>query len=380
MPAAISSLFPHRLGLEPAGDLAAVLAAVPARWAVYLFLDAAGAPFQLLCVKNLRASLTRRLAAGTELAPRVPYRDVVRGVAWQRVDSAFEADLLYAAAARAFFPSAYRQFVESRRPWFMEIDPRAHAPSFTRTQEPKLPASCFGPLASRSAAQRLIEEVTDAFDLCRYPHLLAQSPAAVACPYKQMHKCPAPCDGSVPLSLYCMQVDLAIDFLGAPLPVIEQHAQRMQAAAAALEFESAGGIKRYLQQLQGIADLNLHRLRDMRYLALLRGPAAQTAKLYLVSPAGIHPLLSVRRPGLEDCQVALDVALADPCVSAASALPERDGLALLSHQLLHPTPDTVLLRLHELNAVAVHAALTELLRRKPAPEPPTEEGVVRDAH
>ena len=53
--------FDHSVDFEPAGDFEAFARTVPARWAVYLLSDAEGRPVQLLCVKNLRYSLRRRL-------------------------------------------------------------------------------------------------------------------------------------------------------------------------------------------------------------------------------------------------------------------------------------------------------------------------------
>ena len=56
-----SEHFDHHADFDPATGLEPLLAAVPAKWVVYLFTDAADQPVQLLCVKNLRASLKRRL-------------------------------------------------------------------------------------------------------------------------------------------------------------------------------------------------------------------------------------------------------------------------------------------------------------------------------
>src|SRR5438874_4881812 len=92
------------------------LGAVPARWAVYLMADADDRPVQLLCVKNLRYSLKRRLG-GEEtigLSKRVNYRELVRKIYWRRVDSAFEADWVYLEAARKLFPRTYQGMVGLR--------------------------------------------------------------------------------------------------------------------------------------------------------------------------------------------------------------------------------------------------------------------------
>src|SRR3954469_14951004 len=103
----IPSLFDHHAEFDPAGDFEAFVKSVPARWVVYLLCDADDRPVQLLCVKNLRYSLKRRLGvgeAGAGPSRRIDYREFVRKVHFRRVDSAFEADWLYYEAARQVFP------------------------------------------------------------------------------------------------------------------------------------------------------------------------------------------------------------------------------------------------------------------------------------
>src|SRR4051794_24325025 len=85
------------LTLDPCRPLDVSLKAAPAKWAVYLMSDADDRPVQLLCVRNLRASLKRRLGEGESDGPtkRVDYRQLVRRVRWKRVDNALESDLTY---------------------------------------------------------------------------------------------------------------------------------------------------------------------------------------------------------------------------------------------------------------------------------------------
>ena len=110
--AADFELFERHADFDPAADFEAFLRGVPAKWVVYLLADGDDRPVQLLCVKNLRYSLKRRLggedvAAAAPSKRRVDYRELVRRVYWRRVDSAFEADWLYYEAARRVFPQAY---------------------------------------------------------------------------------------------------------------------------------------------------------------------------------------------------------------------------------------------------------------------------------
>src|SRR5262245_60192890 len=193
-------IFAHQLDFDPAQPMDEFLRAAPARWAVYLLADEQDQPVQLLCVKNLRYSLKRRLGEPEEGAPiskRVDLRQVVRRVHWRRVDSAFEADLVYLEAARALFPQSYRGMTGFRPGWFVHVDPNAQFPRYIKTTDLSLADGMYvGPLEDKNDSQKLIEQVEDWFDLCRYYNILVEYPHGRACAYKEMGKCPAPCDGS----------------------------------------------------------------------------------------------------------------------------------------------------------------------------------------
>src|SRR3954453_3289973 len=121
----LSHLFPFRADFDPAADFENFRKLVPARWVVYLMADADDRPIQLLCVKNLRYSLERRLLGDESLGltRRVNYREIVRRIYYRRVDSAFEADVVYLEAARTLFPESYQGMVGFRPAWFIHVDP-----------------------------------------------------------------------------------------------------------------------------------------------------------------------------------------------------------------------------------------------------------------
>ena len=103
----IPPILDHRVTFDPTADFEAFLQDVPAKWVIYLLGDEQDRPLQLLCVKNLRASLRRRLGSDEQIGPsrRVNYREVVRNIHFRRVDSGFEADWLYCEIAReGIFP------------------------------------------------------------------------------------------------------------------------------------------------------------------------------------------------------------------------------------------------------------------------------------
>ena len=314
------SIFDQQLDFDPEGDFEAFLRLAPAKWVVYLLCAADDRPVQLLCVKNLRYSLKRRLGTDGEtagLSKRVNYRELVRRVYWRRVDSAFEADWLYYEAARAVFPESYRGMVGFRPAWFVHVDPDAKFPRYVKTIDlsPR-PGVLIGPVEDKHAGARLVELMEDAFDLCRYHNILTQAPHGSACAYKEMGKCPAPCDGSLSMEQYRRVVEWSARVLVDPAEFLRGHTQRMQAAAAELKFETAAKIKAYIEQMSQLGKgpyRHLGLLRDFSYLSLQHGPRPQggTAKVFLITPGQIEEILGLTgepKPARRYCASALTLA------------------------------------------------------------------------
>src|SRR5882724_2202377 len=214
-----TSILDQTAPFDPAGDFEGFLKLAPAKWAVYLLADENDQPVQLLSVKNLRASLKRRLG-GEEtigLSKRVNYHEIVRNIYWRRVDSGFEADWIYLEAARELFPRTYQGMVGFKPAWFVQVDPTNNFPRYIKTIAPLGKRGLvIGPLEDKHAAARLIQLVEDSFDLCRYYNILVESPNAKACAYKEMGKCPAPCDGSISMSEYRQLVRYSLRLLDDP--------------------------------------------------------------------------------------------------------------------------------------------------------------------
>jgi hypothetical protein len=261
---------------------------------VYLLSDEQGKPIQLLCVKNLRFSLKRRLGGGEQVGPsrRVNYRDIVRQIHWRRVDSAFEADLIYYEAARRCFPQSYQGMVGFRPAWFVHVNPDTGFPRYTKTIDlTAKTGTLIGPLEDKHAAARFIQLIEDAFDLCRYYNILVEAPNAKACAYKEMGKCPAPCDGSISMEQYRRMIEWSARVAVDTAAFVAEQTERMQRAAAELHFESAGKIKAFVEQVSQFgkgAFRHARRIEDFRFVSLQRGPREGTAKVFLVSQGEVE--------------------------------------------------------------------------------------------
>lgn len=305
------------LQIDPAAPLDVSTRALPAKWAIYLMGDADDQPIQLLCVKNLRASVRRRMADVTAApSKRVDYRSLVRRICWKRVDSAFEADLAFLDIAREVFPKSYRKIVTLRPAWWVHIDPDAAFPRWTRTDDASpRPGVLLGPLAEKGQAQKLVEVLEDLFDLCRYHNVLVQSPNGPPCAYKDMGKCPAPCDGSVSMQQYKALVRWSVATLTDPEPESSDQAERMQTAAAELRFELAGKIKQFID---GVKSLRTGERRFVRpierfaYLSVQPGPVPGQAKAFVCGHGGTEQVLGLLGRPIEIPAISLPTGPVDP--------------------------------------------------------------------
>jgi excinuclease UvrABC nuclease subunit len=378
------SIFDRHATFDPAGDFEAFLKTVPARWAVYLLVDANDQPVQLLCVKNLRYSLEHRLGPGEDApSKRVNYREIVRKVHYRRVDSAFEADWLYLEAARAVFPATYHGMLGFRQTWFVHVDPESPFPRFVKTNDPAARSGVLiGPVEDKHAAARLIELIEDLFDLCRYYNILTEAPHGRPCAYKEMGKCPSPCDGSISMDQYRRLVEWATQVVVDPAQAVREHSQRMQAAAAELRFESAGKIKAYIDQLSLLGKgsfRHVRRIEDFRYLTLQRGPGEGKARVFLILPGRIEEIADLiaepARPS-ELLRLALEAAETWQPAELDPAGVER--IAVASHHLFQPKGQGVFLPLESIDEKSLTRAYRELKKQKPVEEGETAEGMVRE--
>jgi excinuclease UvrABC nuclease subunit len=376
-------LFDHSADFVPSGDFESFLKSVPAKWVVYLLAAEGDQPVQLLCVKNLRYSLKRRLGGDETigLSKRVNYRDLVRRVYWRRVDSAFEADWLYYEAARAIFPDTYQGMVGFRPAWFVHVNPETPFPRYVKTIDLAKPGLLLGPLEDKHAAASLIELVEDAFDLCRYYNVLVEAPVGRPCAYKEMGKCPAPCDGSVSMDQYRGVVEWSARSLVEPAPLVREHTKRMQQAAAELRFELAAKIKALVDQLGRLGKgqyRHVAMLRDFQFLSLQHGPRERTARVFLVTPGTIEEIAGVISEPAKSADL-LRLALERAAGRQADKLDQTgaERVGIVSHHLFSGKNRGVFIRLAAADEKAVTKGYREL--QKQAPQEETEgEGVMKE--
>ena len=355
-------MFPFDVILRAVPGAPIDAAAAPARAAVVLLAAEADRPVLLATTADARAFLRRRLdqpvspddadnpPPARHAPPRADLSSIVASASLTLVGSGLEADLAFLAIARRTLPQSWEALTERWRAWFIHLDPDAPVPAWRKTNladHPRSapdPATLIGPILNKDTAGRVAEAIDDLFDLCRFPGELALAPRGTPCAYKEMGKCPAPCDGSEPIDHYRDRVRHALATLRAnPAERAAPIEAAMRAAAANHDFEAAA---RHKARLDALALLDKPATRQARpldtlsHLAILGSGRPGWARVWRISPHACAPIADVdgTRPalGLD----ALHGALRDPTPAAVIPGPGTLDPALLGviarHMLAPP--------------------------------------------
>ena len=278
----LDDLFDAGAAVRPPLD-AQALKAVPAKRGVFLVVADGDRPVLLASAADIRSRLRHRLSDPQDDQRRksADLRQIAAGVHWRLTHSHFETDWRFMELARAIWPETYAQLLPRRSVWFVTARTDDPHPHLAATRQVTERGRHVGPFPSRRSAEAFIEALADAFDLCRCVSLLRRAPNAAACVYKEMGRCPAPCDGSMPMDRYRPAVERAAEFAGGRRgPHRQRLTEEMAAAAADLAFERAGVLKQRLDRLAEFDSVRFSRVRDLRafrFVMVQRGPTPHQA-------------------------------------------------------------------------------------------------------
>lgn len=346
-----SSLLPQRVELPeisaddpPPGAAGTPMeaAAVPAKPAVYAILDQAHRPILLSSTANLRLGLLRRFSPPPfekSSARRVNYRQISRWVDYRQVSSTFAANLWYLRAARLLYPDSYRRMLSWKPAWCIAVNADQEFPQLLGVPVTRAPmGQALGPFPDSASARLAIHVLEDTFDLCRYYDILRQAPHGKPCAYKQMGKCPAPCDGSIDMVEYRQSIRMAVEFLvgreaSSAGEALEASAVRqawrqgqemqMRSAAAKLDFLAAARIKSRISAVAGFSDERLayvQRLSKLNFLILQPGQSPLWMEPFFFQAGRIRAGQPVQKKRVHE-------ALADWCnqINTPVTLTESSG-------------------------------------------------------
>jgi len=312
---------------------------------VVVFLSRAGRAIQIGAAGSCRRFVSTRLGEDPD-APggRAVLRADTARVLVYRTGSAFESDWLTLTLARSLDTALHATLAGRLRPPALVLDPESGTWSARELDEDARldpPLRVIAPIRTLEGAAALGEAIDERFELCRYPAELARAPRGSACAYKEMGKCPAPCDGSEPMSEYLARFALAADTLGAGVGAwIRAERAAMDDASSSMDFERAASHKRTLDALAALPeDVRTH-ARDLlgrRFAVVSRAVRPRWCRVWSLGARGLAPVLSIdasAHRGVLDRAIETLRARSgfDPGGAAASAL-EEFGLAM---RALHP--------------------------------------------
>lgn len=234
---------------------------------------------------NLRGRLGRLLVPSERHPRRLHLATLVRTIHWQPVGSDFEALALQFQLLEALYGEDSLARMHLRQPAFVRFHGGNRFPRLSVTHRPpgRDPQWNFGPFASRSAAERYVEELDKFFALRRCIEELEPSSAHPGCVYSEMKMCLAPCNKSIQEADYGAVATSAEAFLrtrGASK--IKALTEQRDAASAALEFEQAALLHAQLQRVEGIRSLAPELAQAMDGLtALVLQPSAEPESVAL---------------------------------------------------------------------------------------------------
>ncbi len=340
---------------------------------VVVFLDARARIIQTGATADCKRFVADRLGESDQPdtpSARVTHADICARVLVWRTGSSFESDWLTLTLARALDPTLHAQLAGRLRPPVLALDrstmtwratdlgPDTIAPS----------VSLIAPIRTTDGARALGERLDDLYDLCRYPLELAKAPKGTACPYKDMGKCPAPCDGSEPLDSYNARAQRAFRMLEQGIRTrIDELASEIERASADMDFERAATLKPGLDALRSLPDdvrAHARALTGRTLVVVSRATKRRWCTVWTLGRAGLTPVATISADApRETLRSIIDTVAADPGLSDLPD-PVREEFGLVARTLHHKpksgtTKRTLVLDAADLTTSALAKALAQ---------------------
>ncbi len=248
-------LFDNKVSLSECESHYDQLKNIPAKPGVSL-LTAGDKPVLLLYGTNLRAIVTRRLDGPDpgQKSRKADLRPLITNIYYKLSYSRFQTQLDFFNSAKEIYPKSWQKLFPKLNAWFIYLDLSGYVPVLKVTDKFQNNQELWGPFATKSNADRMLESLTVIFKLCRCTKNLQNSPNSTPCSYSQMNLCSMACNGSTRIEDYNQIILKAVDFLNYPVTnTIEKLKTEIKQLSANLEFEKAEKLSRLIDECKKVS-------------------------------------------------------------------------------------------------------------------------------
>jgi hypothetical protein len=292
----------EEIAFDPA-DPKTALRQLPQKPAVFSLYgaEAHGEPY-IGRTPNLRMRLERLLQPSAKHPRRLQLAGRVRRIVWRLTGSEFESLLLQFELLQNQYGTKSLERMHLRAPAFVRFIGGNPYPRIVLTHRPSQREAdwAYGPFASRTAAERYVDEALKLFLLRRCTDDLDPNPNHPGCVYSEMKMCLAPCYKGCTDERYGEEAAAVESFLAtrgeSRLIVLRSERDR---ASANLEFESAAALHAHVQRVEQVHALASELVRPLSKLrAVILQISAQADEVavflfengWLRGPAGFSTL------------------------------------------------------------------------------------------
>jgi excinuclease UvrABC nuclease subunit len=228
----------------------------PAAPAVFALRGQADAEPYVSKTANLRRRLQRLLAPAESQSKRLNLRERVTKIEYTLTGSDFESGLLLYKVLRREFPKTYVKRLRLRPAPLIRLNLENEYPrAYVTTRLARLGGRSlyYGPLRSRAAAEKFMNDSLDLFKMRRCTFDLKPDPKFPGCIYSEMKMCLAPCFKGCTDEAYAAEVGRVQAYFdsGGRSLVEEMEAER-ERLSTALDFETAAQQHAKISKVRGI--------------------------------------------------------------------------------------------------------------------------------
>ncbi|MGA9980140.1 MAG: hypothetical protein WBQ08_16090 [Candidatus Sulfotelmatobacter sp.] len=332
----------ERLEFAPERD-SQIFASVPAAPAVFLLrgADPRSEPY-VSKTANLRRRLQRLLGPVEERTKKLNLRDRVCVIEYTPTGSDFESGFVLYTTLREAFPKTYANRLRFRFAPLVKLHlenefPRASITSrLGRLSGRNL---YYGPFASRTAAEKFMNDSLDFFKMRRCVDDLHPDPKFPGCIYSEMKMCLAPCFKGCTNDDYAAEVHRVQSYFDSNgESLFREFSAQRDAASTSLAFEDAAAIHARLEKLKPILSQLpdvIHRLDRLSALMIQPARIPDSVTFFRVErcaisgpiPFSIQPADHAKSQSMESR--IKEVLESFPLVRPKPALETMEHLALL---------------------------------------------------